>query len=270
MFKSFIQISLLLGILFPGLIIAQETVSELKRAISSVKKEIDQETKKISKEKARDAKYKNTTSTRYSRIQTQIQKVGSQKDSLAKELLRLKKSGRKLRGGAFWFQKKRQDYATFLAREADSLADYISKDFPVDLDKKVQALKGISSRLRSDNMQPEEAQDRIWSIILESMKSGYTIESWKGSLTQVAGDIPGEFLRVGRVFQIFVADQSEVIYLMSVQGERNNSKWTWSPHDFNLDERTKIRNALKVKTGKSAPQLVEIPIPYQIKAGGAP
>lgn len=245
--------------LFCSQVYSQESVRELKQAIANVKKEIAEQEAKTQAESKRDLEYQKTAQSRLSRLKTQISRVSKQKDSLKVELTQLKGASKKLKGASYWYSKKREKFAAYLAIETDSLITELNKRYPYELESKVEVLQGISTRLKSDNIQPEEALDRIWSVLLEYVKGGYEVETWKGTLDQDSGPLQGEFLRMGFVFQIFAVDQSDAMYTLQAK----DGEWKWTLREFTLDERNKIHQAFKVKQGKSNPELVELPLPVQ-------
>lgn len=262
MFKKFIKLFLFSLIFhgFSGDLYAQASVRELKQQISNVKKEIALQQQKTNEEKQRDAEYQKTAQSRLNRLNTQINKVRVQKDSLKSELVQLKASSKKLKGASFWYTKKRKDFANFLASDIDSIVKVFPGLFPHETDKKLESLEGIATRLRSESIAPEEALDRVWGILIETLKASYEIESWKGTLTQSSGQLQGQYLRIGTVFQIFMVDKSDAIYILS----KTQGSWQWKLQEFNIEERNLIRQAFKVKGGQANPQLGILPIPFYL------
>lgn len=236
---------------------AQTTVKDLKQKIAQVKKEIAEQENKSQQEAQRDLDYRKLANSRSVRLNQQIALVKSQKDSLSKELSQLKSTAKKTKGASYWYDKKRSRFSGFLAVQIDSLVTHFKHQFPYEVESRLESLSSLSARLKAQNIQPEEALDRVWTILAESMKSGYEVESWKGSLEQPSGQLQGQYLRVGHVFEYFLVDKSDAVFVLSLQ----DTQWLWRPLELSLEERNYLRHAMKVKAGQASPELVRLPVP---------
>ena len=102
-----------------------------------------------------------------------------------------------------------------------------------------------------------DVSERVFEVLGERIRLGYTTEAWDGFLKAPDGrSVPGTFFRYGAVASIFVSNDGEDVFWLS--NGKNGYSWNYVKEPLSL--RTDIKEAMKVAQGKGAPHLVTIPI----------
>lgn len=238
---------------------AQETIREIKREIKKVNQDSKREQSLHSKEAQKAQQFKATSADKLRRVSQQGAIIRAQTDSLKQELSRTQAARKKLKGGAYWFNKKKEDFGVLIAQRVDSIIPLIAKDYPYKIEETIKSLEDLSSQLKRNVISPEEGLGRLWDVLLNRIKMGYTAETYSGYLTINEGSagIAGKYLRYGAVFALFVSQDGEHVYYLDA-GDGENYAWKSAGKDMEL--RLALKDALKVAEGKTAPRLAALPL----------
>jgi hypothetical protein len=236
---------------------ARESETEIRREISRVEKEAQREKQLHDKEKQKAQEFSRTSQEKLSSLKTQAFQVQSQTDSLRKELEDLQIASRKMAGSEKWFISKREKASEELAQYIDSLIPQFESGFPYRKEETTAAMTDLSAQLKRKVLNADEGIGRLWDILLDQIRQGYTAETYTGYLSLGEGQsLPGKYLRYGTVFMAFVTQDESQVYILQPKG----GVLTWTSVGESLELRRSIKDAIKVSEGKLAPQLVPLPI----------
>jgi hypothetical protein len=238
-------------------VLAQESVRELARETKKVQQEIAREKELHAKETARHKDFIKSSNSKLNTISQQTASVKSQTDSCAKSWLVCR--GHKKNYGVLLtgLESVKILFSDELASKIDSIVPVLELDHPYKREESAEQLRSIAAQLRRRVISPEEGFGRVWDVLLERIRLGYTSETYSGYL-DVSGSgqgIPGKYLRYGAIWSVFVSQDGEDVYFLNAT--QNQYQWVSAGKDLAL--RQKLKEALKVAEGKSAPQLVPVP-----------
>lgn len=236
---------------------AQETVDGIRREIKSVEAETAREKSLHEAEKKRHADFVESSRQKVLSLNDQNRALKAEIDSLHKELGRLADARNNAAAGTRWYEARKLKYRLNLADVIDSLAPFLEADFPYKTDEAVASVHETASQLRKGILAPDDALGRVFEVLGERIRLGYTTEAWDGFLKAPDGrSVSGTFFRYGAVASIFVSNDGEDVFWLS--NGKNGYSWNYVKEPLSL--RTDIKEAMKVAQGKGAPHLVTIPI----------
>ncbi|MDR1812394.1 MAG: DUF3450 domain-containing protein [Candidatus Fibromonas sp.] len=238
-----------------GFLLAQESVSEIRRNIKTVNAETERENSLMQAEAKRHAAFVESARQKTATLEVQERELLGQIDSLKAEVEKLKGARQKALGTARYFEGRKVKYSDDLANAIDSLALFVESGFPYKNGEAAEILREISLQLKKSVISPEAAFGRAWEVMLERVRLGYTAETWNGNLDLEGKAIAGKFFRYGMVTSIFISQNGETVLWLNSQ----SGKWENIGENFTF--RTALKETMRVAENKTAPKLSLIPIP---------
>lgn len=236
---------------------AQETVDGIRREIKSVEAETAREKSLHEAEKKRHSDFVESSRQKVLSLNEQNRTLKAEIDSLHKELGRLADARNKAAAGTRWYEARKVKYRVNLANVIDSLVPFLEADFPYKTDEAAASVRETASQLRKGIIAPDDALGRVFEVLGERIRLGYTTEAWDGFLKAPDGrSVSGTFFRYGAVASIFVSNDGEDVFWLS----KEKDGYTWNYVKEPLALRADIKDAMKVAQGKGAPHLVTIPV----------
>lgn len=254
--KRWIPLVFLLGV---GMLYAAETVEGVQRQIQTVNDETAREKKLHAEEQKRHEDFVKTGREKVVSLNNQKKALRAEIDSMKAELKRLNEARDKSAGVAHWYENRKLKYAQELAKTVEDLAAFFEGDFPYRREETVEGLRSMATDLRKGIIAPDDALGRLMEVFVERIRMGYTTESWTGNLTDESSGVQfqGKYFRYGAVAAIFESSDGANYYWL----DREGGIYRWKPVPATLEARAKVKEAFRVAEGKSAPHLVEIPVP---------
>jgi hypothetical protein len=254
-----IRTSLIVSIIIcmlPVCILAQETLTSVQRDIARVEKEIEREKKLHKLEKQKVAEFKKKKKQKLQALRSQAKKIESKIGEYKTKAAQLKKQKGSLKYQITNLKNKRQAVSKHLLKKIKELKLFFSRDFPNQREKRVLDLESLESDITEGVIEPEEAMNRLFTLLQAAISVGYDSEVYSGSYSSSNGDMyDGKYLRLGMVALAFVSlDGQMVAYLV-----QRDSIYTWIDKDLDLNLKQNIKKSIKVAEGKAAPELVLLP-----------
>jgi len=233
---------------------AQDNVAEIRRNIKTVNAETEREKNLTQAEAKRHADFVANSKQKTTALENQEKELTLQIDSLKAEIEKLKGARQKMLGTARYFETRKVKYSEDLAKTIDTLILFVEGGFPYKNNEAADALREISSQLKKSVISSEAAFGRVWEVLLERVRLGYTAETWNGNLNLDGKNIAGKFFRYGMVASIFTSQNGETVLWL------NNQTGKWENVGENFALRSAIKETMRVAEGKTAPKLSPIPI----------
>jgi len=249
------RFSLLFLFFAVSLLFAQESVSEIRRNIKTVNSETEREKNLMQAEAKRYADFIESARQKTAALEAQEKELFGQIDSLKAEIDKLKGARQKALGTARYYENRKIKYSEDLVNTIDSLALFVENGFPYKNSEAAENLREISSQLKKSVISPEAAFGRVWELLLERVRLGYTAETWNGNLDLEGKAIAGKFFRYGMLSSIFISQNGETVLWLNSK----SNKWENIGENFAL--RTALKETMRVAENKAAPKLSLIPIP---------
>lgn len=246
-----------------GIAYSAETVDGVRRQIKAVNDETAREKKLHAEERDRHEAFVKSGREKVVLLNSQKKALRAEIDSMKAEIGRLAEARNKSAGVIRFYEARKQKYSQDLAAEIESLIPLIEADFPFRTSETVENLRETASELRKGVISPDDALARAVETFLERIRMGYTTESWDGFLTDPKSgrQYSGKFFRFGAVAALFESrDGNDCFWLLHTL---DGYSWEKVPED--LEFRAKLKDAMKVAEGKTAPHLVLIPVSSPLK-----
>jgi molecular chaperone GrpE (heat shock protein) len=233
---------------------AQDNVAEIRRNIKNVNTETEREKNLTQAEAKRHTDFVANSKQKTVALENQEKELLGQIDSLKAEIEKLKGARQKALGTTRYFETRKAKYSEDLAKTIDSLALFVEDGFLHKNSEAADALREISSQLKKSLISSEAAFGRVWEVMLERVRLGYTAETWNGNLNLDGKIIAGKFFRYGMVASIFTSQNGETVLWLNGK----TGKWENAGENFAL--RSAIKETMRVAEGKTAPKLSPIPV----------
>jgi hypothetical protein len=245
---------LLIFALASTLFAQDNSIAEIRRNIKSVNAETEREKNLMQAEAKRYADFVANSKQKTTALENQERELLGQIDSLKAEIEKLKNARQKSLGTARYYEARKAKYSEDLAKTIDSLVLFVENGFPYKNSEAADALREISSQLKKSVISSEAAFVRVWEVMLERARLGYTAETWNGKLNLDGKAIAGKFFRYGTVASIFTSQNGETVLWL------NNKTGKWENAGENFALRTAIKETMRVAEGKTAPKLSPVPV----------
>jgi hypothetical protein len=245
---------LLLAFALANTLFAQDNVAEIRRNIKTVNAETEREKNLTQAEAKRHADFVANSKQKTTALENQEKELLEQIDSLKAEIEKLKGARQKALGTMRYFETRKAKYSEDLAKTIDTLILFVENGFPYKNSEAADALREISSQLRKSVISSEAAFGRVWEIMLERIRLGYTAETWNGNLNLDGKTIAGKFFRYCMVASIFTSQNGETVLWL------NNKTGKWESAGENFALRSAIKETMRVAEGKTAPKLSPVPV----------
>jgi len=237
------------------LLFAQDnSVAEIRRNIKTVNAETEREKNLTQAEAKRHADFVANSRQKTTALESQEKELLGQIDSLKAEIEKLKGARQKALGTTRYYETRKAKYSEDLAKTIDTLALFVEGGFPYKNSEAADALREISSQLKKSLISSEAAFGRVWEVMLDRVRLGYTAETWNGNLNLDGKIIAGKFFRYGTVASIFTSQNGETVLWL------NNKTGKWENAGEDLALRTAIKETMRVAEGKTTPKLSPVPI----------
>jgi hypothetical protein len=244
----------LLALTLANALFAQDNVAEIRRNIKTVNAETEREKNLTQAEAKRHTDFVANSKQKTTALENQEKELIGQIDSLKAEVEKLKGARQKALGTTRYFETRKAKYSEDLAKTIDTLILFVEDGFPYKNSEATDALREISSQLKKSLISSEAAFGRVWEVMLERVRLGYTAETWNGNLNLDGKTIAGKFFRYGMVASIFTSQNGETVLWLNGK----TGKWENAGENFAL--RSAIKETMRVAEGKTAPKLSPVPI----------
>ena len=245
-------------LLMAGLSFSQETLSSVQRQLDRVEREIEREKELHKQERKQSSEFKKSRSQKLAAMKQQIEK--SKKSRVDWEAKLKLSQGQKaaLKRKLKLLGNKESELLTSVGKEAEQLKSFVATDFPHRTARRNSDLETLTQGLESGQYGPQEALNRFFSVLENSMEFAYGVEAYNGTYVTKSGtSTDGVYLRVGAALLVFAGyDNKQVAYLIP----SDTSGYDWIDEGISTELRQKILHAVKVAEGKETPELVYLPV----------
>ena len=160
---------------------------------------------------------------------------------------------------------RRAELSKVLIEQCESLKRQVISGIPWDQKKRLDRLQSLKSDLESQSANVEEGLARLKALISEEKRFGDEVAYQERPYNKNDGTlINAKILRVGNLFMVYVDDQEKNYGIL----QKTESGYEMF-EDLNFEQRQQVREAIKVKTAKEAPRLVDLPITLSVFSKGA-
>lgn len=158
-------------------------------------------------------------------------------------------------------QEVERDVLPLMQEMVDTLAEFVSLDLPFKADERVERIEALRAMLND----PEEAVATKYRKVLEAWQKeidyGETIGAWRQELMLGVNNRTVDFLHVGRLG----------LYYQTIDGKEsgqwNAERQRWETLSGSYSPA--IRRGIRMAREQAAPDLLELPMPAPVMAGGA-
>ena len=148
----------------------------------------------------------------------------------------------------------------FFATLADSLLTRINTGLPWDQEMRGDRLLSLKRDLEGGIAAPDEAFSRLAAILKEETKNGDEITLLSRPLTRQNGEVVNaQILKLGNQMLMYADDEGKKFGILEPRLKEGKTAYVWR-EDLNFSDRSAVKKAVAVKSGKEAPQLVALPI----------
>jgi len=262
------KIFFFLLIFLPGLLIGQETLSQIQREMARIEKETNREKKLHQNEKKKTQEFEARKKQKIAALNQQLKDLDLKKNEITKRVSQLNNQKYNYKNQIESYKKKEINMSEHLIIKIGELIVFFEKDFPHQKEKRIEQLKSLQNELKEGSLTPESGINRIFTLLEGAIELGYEAEVYSGSYTGTDGNpYEGKFLRMGSLFFAFVSiDGNKIGYQVFKQGN-----YVWIDKDIPLDFKQNIKDAIQIAEGKAAPELVLLPILVpEFSKGGTP
>ena len=143
----------------------------------------------------------------------------------------------------------------------EALDEYVRLDVPFELEERKARVDSLRVLMRRSDVAEPERYRRILEAYQIENDFGRTIDAHPGTIEKGGVQVPVDFLRIGRIGLMYkTRDASE--YGVWNHAERKFEALNASDYANWIDE------GLRVAKKQSAPQLIRVPLPQALMAGG--
>lgn len=140
-----------------------------------------------------------------------------------------------------------------MVRMIDGLDDFIQLDVPFLMEERNNRVNDLRSLMDRADVAVAEKFRKVMEAYQIENDYGRTIEKYDGILPTESGELPVEFLRVGRVGLIYqTTDRSQ-----SGAWDQETRAWVQLDGSFN----TPVRKGIRIADKQAAPDLLMLPMP---------
>jgi hypothetical protein len=148
----------------------------------------------------------------------------------------------------------------FFATLGDSLLVRIEAGLPWDPEVRRDRLLSLKRDLEGGTASPDEAFSRLTAILKEETKNGDEITLLSRPLTRRNGEVVNaQILKVGNQMLLYADDEGKKFGILEPRLENGKTVYNWR-EDLSFADRTAVKKAVAVKSGREAPQLVPLPL----------
>jgi hypothetical protein len=240
-----------------SVVFSQETLSGIQRDLERVEREIKREKKLHTLELKKEKEFKKRKKEKMAALKSQSIKMDEKIAALKIKLEQVNKQKAGMKNRIKRYQIKRDKIAAHIVKSIDSLKIFFQSDFPYQKDKRLADLTDLAKDIKEKVVGPEEGMNRLFTILQSAISAGYDSEVYSGAYQSTTGkNSEGKYLRLGAVIQAFVSlDGQTVAYLV-----KSDSAYQWVDTNLQMALRQNIKTAVKIAEGKSAPELVLMPL----------
>ncbi len=148
----------------------------------------------------------------------------------------------------------------FFATLGDSLLTRIDNSLPWDPEIRRDRVLSLKRDLDGGIAAPDEAFSRLAAILKEETKNGDEISLLSRPLTRQNGEVVNaQILKVGNQMLVYADDENKNFGILEPRLKNGATVYVWR-EDLNFADRTAVKKAVAVKSGREAPQLVTLPL----------
>jgi hypothetical protein len=148
----------------------------------------------------------------------------------------------------------------FFATLGDSLLVRIEAGLPWDPEVRRDRLLSLKRDLEGGTASPDEAFSRLTAILKEETKNGDEITLLSRPLTRRNGEVVNaQILKIGNQMLLYADDEGKKFGILEPRAENGKTVYNWR-EDLSFADRTAVKKAVAVKSGREAPQLVPLPL----------
>jgi hypothetical protein len=148
----------------------------------------------------------------------------------------------------------------FFATLADSLLVRIDNGLPWDPEVRRDRLLSLKRDLEGGIAAPDEAFSRLTAILKEETKNGDEITLLSRPLTRRNGEVVNaQIVKIGNQLLMYADDENKKFGILEPRLVDGKTVYTWR-EDLGFADRTAVKKAVAVKSGREAPQLVILPV----------
>jgi hypothetical protein len=142
----------------------------------------------------------------------------------------------------------------------DSLLVRINSGLPWDPEVRRDRLLSLKRDIEGGIAAPDEAFSRLAAILKEETKNGDEITLLSRPLTRQNGEVVNaQILKVGNQILMYADDENKKFGILEPRLENGATVYKWR-EDLSFADRTAVKKAVAVKSGREAPQLVNLPL----------
>jgi hypothetical protein len=148
-----------------------------------------------------------------------------------------------------------------MMRMVDAIEKFVQIDVPFLIEERTERIAKLRQMMgRSDVTTPEKFRQIMEAYQIEN-EYGRTIEAYRASLQLGDRETTVDFLRFGRIALVYQSlDETQ-------RGHWDQAAKSWVPLDSSF--RSSIRQGLRIARKQAAPDLVRLPLPAPVDAGGS-
>lgn len=148
----------------------------------------------------------------------------------------------------------------FFATLGDSLLVRVETGLPWDPEARRDRLLSLKRDLEGGTASPDEAFSRLSAILKEETKNGDEITLLSRPLTRRNGEVVNaQILKIGNQMLLYADDEGKKFGILEPRVENGKTVYNWR-EDLSFADRTAVKQAVAVKSGREAPQLVPLPL----------
>ena len=148
-----------------------------------------------------------------------------------------------------------------MLRMIDAIERFVALDVPFLLEERTSRVAELRKMMARADVNNAEKYRAIMEAYQIENEYGRTIEAYRGSIESEGRDITVDFLRFGRIALVYQSlDESQ-------SGVWDREAKNWMALDSSY--RSPIRAGLRIARKQTAPDMIKLPLPAPVDAGGA-
>jgi len=148
-----------------------------------------------------------------------------------------------------------------MLRMIDAIERFVALDVPFLLEERTERVAGLRQLMARADVNNAEKYRAIMEAYQIENEFGRTIEAYRGTIESEGRELTVDFLRFGRIALVYQSlDESQA-------GAWDVANKDWVPLDSSF--RTPLREGLRIARKQTAPDMIKLPLPAPVNAGGA-
>ncbi len=249
----------------------KQEIDALKAEIAALKKEVKNLDGQLDKtdslkreEQTRFMAMKENNSRDLKRRRSEAEKLKEKLNSTRKQIRVAAAERNRHQNAAANIEAQKKALIRLLMAECESFALKIQQTVPLEREQRLQRIGVLKRELASGNVTVEEGFNRLNALYNEEIEFGDKIAMYRKPITRNNGDVVNaQILKLGNQWMVYMDEEEQYYGILQRKMEAGKISYTWK-ESLDFKEREAIRKAFDIKTAKTPPTLVALPLSLAI------